>query len=104
MFSTILHSYADHSAELTFLRFLDSVPSQIMGVITGLLPAVLLAVLMALVPIICRGKCTMYMCCRFYLISSSGCKTQWRDYNSSSRIKDAGVVYGISSQVAELLH
>ncbi|KAK4962623.1 phosphate metabolism protein 7 [Elasticomyces elasticus] len=39
--------------EISWLSFLNSVPSQIMGIITGLLPALLLAVLMALVPIIC---------------------------------------------------
>ncbi|KGO68086.1 Protein of unknown function DUF3779, phosphate metabolism [Penicillium italicum] len=37
-----------------FLKFIDSVPSWIKGVITGLLPTVLMAVLMALVPIILR--------------------------------------------------
>ncbi|CAI7625846.1 hypothetical protein PCG10_009944 [Penicillium crustosum] len=37
-----------------FLKFIDSVPSWIKGVITGLLPTVMMAVLMALVPIILR--------------------------------------------------
>ncbi|EKV11055.1 DUF221 domain protein [Penicillium digitatum] len=37
-----------------FLRFINSVPSWIKGVITGLLPTVMMAVLMALVPIILR--------------------------------------------------
>jgi hypothetical protein len=37
-----------------FLRFIDSVPSWIKGVITGLLPTVLMSVLIALVPIIMR--------------------------------------------------
>lgn len=39
-----------------FLGFIDSIPSVILGVVTGLLPVILLAVLMALVPIICRCK------------------------------------------------
>lgn len=39
-----------------FLRWIDDIPSVILGVVTGLLPTVLLAVLMALVPIICRCK------------------------------------------------
>ncbi|CAI7611764.1 unnamed protein product [Penicillium glandicola] len=37
-----------------FLKFIDSVPSWIKGVITGLLPTVMMAILMALVPIILR--------------------------------------------------
>ncbi|KAI2714964.1 hypothetical protein CBS147354_7213 [Penicillium roqueforti] len=37
-----------------FLKFIDSVPSWIKGVITGLLPTVMMAVLLALVPIILR--------------------------------------------------
>ncbi|KAJ5951839.1 uncharacterized protein N7479_010252 [Penicillium vulpinum] len=37
-----------------FLKFIDSVPSWIKGVITGLLPTIMMAVLMALVPIILR--------------------------------------------------
>jgi uncharacterized membrane protein len=39
-----------------FLRWINDIPSVILGVVTGLLPTVLLAVLMALVPIICRCK------------------------------------------------
>jgi len=39
-----------------FLSFIDSIPSVILGVVTGLLPVILLAVLMALVPVICRCK------------------------------------------------
>lgn len=38
----------------TWLQWINSIPSVILGVVTGLLPAVLLAVLMALVPIVCR--------------------------------------------------
>ncbi|KAJ5496417.1 hypothetical protein N7463_008404 [Penicillium fimorum] len=37
-----------------FLKFIDSVPSWIKGVITGLLPTIMMSVLMALVPIILR--------------------------------------------------
>lgn len=40
----------------SWLHFLTYVPSQIMGVISGLLPSVLLSVLMSLVPIIMRGE------------------------------------------------
>jgi hypothetical protein len=39
---------------ISFLTWLDKVPSIIMGVITGLLPSVALAILMSLVPIIMR--------------------------------------------------
>jgi hypothetical protein len=38
-----------------FLAWIDSIPSVILGVVTGLLPTILLAALMALVPVICRG-------------------------------------------------
>lgn len=38
----------------SWLRWLESIPPVIFGVITGLLPSVMLAVLMALVPIFCR--------------------------------------------------
>jgi hypothetical protein len=44
------------TANVPFLQWIDSIPSVILGVVTGLLPTVLLAALMALVPIICRGK------------------------------------------------
>lgn len=39
---------------LTWLKFLDKIPSVIMGLVEGLLPAILLAVLMSLLPIILR--------------------------------------------------
>lgn len=42
--------------QVSFLSFIDNIPSVILGVVTGLLPTVLLAVLMALVPIFCRCK------------------------------------------------
>lgn len=41
--------------KVTFLKFINSIPPAILGVVTGLLPAVLLAVLMALLPIILRS-------------------------------------------------
>jgi len=41
-------------AEVPFLSFINDIPSQILGVVTGLLPSVMLAILMALVPIVCR--------------------------------------------------
>jgi len=37
--------------KVTFLRFIDSIPKVILGVITGLLPVIMLAVLMAMLPI-----------------------------------------------------
>ena len=40
--------------KLTFLRFINDLPSTLLGLITGLLPTVLLAVLMALLPIVLR--------------------------------------------------
>lgn len=43
--------------KVAFLRFINSVPQFILGVITGFLPALLLSVLMSLVPIILRGMC-----------------------------------------------
>ncbi|SLM34013.1 Protein of unknown function DUF3779, phosphate metabolism [Lasallia pustulata] len=42
----------DHN--VSFLKWIQKIPSTIMGVVTGLLPSVLLAVLMALLPIILR--------------------------------------------------
>ncbi|KAL6707295.1 phosphate metabolism protein 7 [Coniothyrium glycines] len=43
----------------TWLEWINSIPSVILGVITGLLPSVMLAVLMALVPIFCRFMAKM---------------------------------------------
>ena len=45
-----------------WLSFLNSIPSVIMGVVTGLLPVILLAVLMALLPIILRCKFPTAVC------------------------------------------
>jgi len=42
------------TAQFSWLRWINSIPKVILGVVTGLLPAVMLAVLMALVPIVCR--------------------------------------------------
>nr|KAK5440428.1 phosphate metabolism protein 7 [Exophiala xenobiotica] len=39
--------------KVPFLSFINKIPKEILGVVTGLLPVVLLAVLMALVPIFC---------------------------------------------------
>lgn len=47
-------SNIDNLKTISFLTWLDKVPSVIMGVITGLLPAVALSILMSLVPIIMR--------------------------------------------------
>ena len=46
----------ENMSGMGWLHFLDNLPSQIMGVVTSLLPSVLLAVLMALVPIIMRSE------------------------------------------------
>ncbi|KAL7267357.1 phosphate metabolism protein 7 [Rhizina undulata] len=40
--------------KVPFLKFINDIPSSVLGVITGLLPSVMLAVLMALLPIILR--------------------------------------------------
>ncbi|KAJ9666769.1 phosphate metabolism protein 7 [Coniosporium apollinis] len=40
--------------KVPFLRFVDNLPSSVLGVITGLLPTILLAALLALVPMIFR--------------------------------------------------
>ncbi|KAK4100245.1 DUF221-domain-containing protein [Parathielavia hyrcaniae] len=40
--------------DISFLTWINDIPPQILGVITGLLPSVLLAILMALVPIVIR--------------------------------------------------
>lgn len=42
--------------KVPFLRFINDVPSWILGVITSLLPTVMMSVLMALLPIILRCK------------------------------------------------
>ncbi|KAJ4294882.1 phosphate metabolism protein 7 [Collariella sp. IMI 366227] len=49
-----LVSNVTYLSSLSFLTWLNKIPSVIMGVITGLLPSVLLAVLMSLVPIVMR--------------------------------------------------
>ena len=46
---------------ISWLTWLDKIPSQIMGVISGLLPSVALAILMSLVPIIMRCKLSAIM-------------------------------------------
>ena len=40
--------------KLPFLSFINSIPSSILGVVTGLLPTLILAICVILVPIICR--------------------------------------------------
>jgi len=47
-------SNIDALKEISFLTWLDKIPTVIMGFISGLLPSVLLAVLMSLVPIVMR--------------------------------------------------
>lgn len=44
------------TGQFTWLEWINSIPSVILGVVTGLLPVIMLAVLMSLVPIICRRK------------------------------------------------
>ena len=53
-FVGILSNIKSLEEKAPFLKFLDKVPSAILGLIQGLLPAVLLGVLMALLPIILR--------------------------------------------------
>lgn len=53
-FVGILSNIKSLEEKAPFLKFLDKIPSVILGVVQGLLPAVLLAVLMALLPIILR--------------------------------------------------
>jgi uncharacterized protein YacL len=40
----------------SWLHWLTHIPSSIMGIISGLLPAVMLSILMSLVPVIMRSK------------------------------------------------
>jgi len=49
-------SNVEYLKTISFLTWLNDVPSVIMGVITGLLPSVLLSILMSLVPIVMRCK------------------------------------------------
>ncbi|KAF1950638.1 DUF221-domain-containing protein [Byssothecium circinans] len=42
------------TAQFSWLGWINSIPSVILGVVTGLLPVIMLAILMALVPIVCR--------------------------------------------------
>ncbi len=51
-----LVSNVNYLEKYAFLAWLKSIPSAIMGVVTGLLPSVLLAILMSLVPIVMRSK------------------------------------------------
>ena len=46
------------TGKVPFLKFINSIPPAILGVVTGLLPSILLAVLMALLPIILRSTFT----------------------------------------------
>lgn len=47
-------SNVNHLKTISFLTWLDKIPSVILGVITGLLPAVALSILMSLVPVVMR--------------------------------------------------
>jgi len=49
-------SNIDSLASISFLSWVNKIPSIILGVITGLLPAVLMSILMSLVPVIIRCK------------------------------------------------
>ena len=53
-FVGILSNIKSLQEKAPFLKFLDKIPSIILGVVQGLLPAVLLALLMALLPVILR--------------------------------------------------
>lgn len=54
-------SNVEYLKTISFLTWLNDVPSVIMGVITGLLPSVLLSILMSLVPIVMRCKCLGFL-------------------------------------------
>ncbi|KAK4192413.1 hypothetical protein QBC35DRAFT_483687 [Podospora australis] len=49
-----LVSNVSYLAKISFLTWINDIPSVILGVVTGLLPSVLLAVLMSLVPVVMR--------------------------------------------------
>ncbi|CAF1044378.1 unnamed protein product [Adineta steineri] len=53
-FVGILSNITYLTEKLTFLQFLNDIPSVVLGLITGLLPTILLSILMALLPIILR--------------------------------------------------
>lgn len=42
------------TSKVHFLRFINRIPSKILGIVTGLLPVVALSILMSLVPVFCR--------------------------------------------------
>jgi hypothetical protein len=79
-----------------FLAWIDSIPSVILGVVTGLLPTVMLAVLMALVPVICRCKLLPYSSrAQELMVTYSLCKTRWRRHALRSRTPNAKLVLRI---------
>lgn len=48
----------DQLTQVSFLAWIDNIPSVVLGVVTGLLPTLLLAALISIVPVLCRCECT----------------------------------------------
>ena len=74
------------TSEVPFLRWIDDLPSVVVGLISGLLPAVALSLLMSIVPFVMRGT---HLSCPYNLISltiASLRKTIWCDYCIKSRV------------------
>ena len=76
--------------KVPFLKFIDSIPTVILGVITGLLPSVLLAVLMALLPIVLRCKFSLGTGGELQVdrFSFRDGKAWWRTDNRGDRTQD----------------
>jgi hypothetical protein len=87
-----------------FLRWIDSIPPTILGVVTGLLPTILLAVLMALVPIICRCRSCLRFLLRSILTDSSLIKAFWSSHSVGSRATDPNLVLCFPSNSSFLGH
>jgi hypothetical protein len=80
--------------KLPWLGFINSIPSVILGVVTGLLPTIMLAVLMALVPIFCRflAKTAGYGKLHLLTVISTPRKLTLYSHLESGRAQDAIVV------------
>jgi hypothetical protein len=57
------------TTKVTFLGWIDDLPSVVVGLISGLLPAVALSLLMSIVPFVMRGKSACNSVCHFLLTS-----------------------------------
>ena len=54
------------TTKVPFLRWIDDLPSAVVGLISGLLPAVALSLLMSIVPFVMRGKSAYNSACHFF--------------------------------------